>query len=71
MPIELWWWVEPTFLTGILTVFVLIPVAAVIEKIADSPLPYIIAAFAFMPWIIDFFSVLVWLLANILIIIWR
>lgn len=72
MPIEFWWWVEPLFFTGYLTIIVLGILGMLIDKAWPGNLfSYVLAVLAIAPWLICFLAVVVWLLTNILIIIWR
>lgn len=72
MPIELWWWVEPLYLTGFLAMFVLIPIAVLIDKVK----PYnifsaFLAVIAIAPPAASGLSLVVWLIINALVFIWR
>lgn len=72
MPIELWWWVEPLFDTGFLTIMLAAVIAHVVDKNTSSTvIPAIVVAIGIAPWIICVCSVLVWFVTNVLIIIWR
>lgn len=72
MPIELWWWVEPLFDTGFLTIMLAAVIAHLVDKNTSSTvIPAIVAAIGIAPWIICGCSVLVWFVTNVLIIIWR
>lgn len=72
MPIKLWWWVSPLFLTGWIT-FIFFSVASVIaDKVCNKDwIPAVLAAIAIAPWVICGLSVVVLLVTNILIFIWR
>ena len=72
MPIELWWWVVPLFLTGWLTLLTF-GIAAILIDAAypDSICSYLFAIIACLPWVICAATVVVWLIVNILILIWR
>ena len=72
MPIELWWWVEPMFYTGLLTLFVVgVPSLWLDDAMPRSWLPELLAVLAIAPLVICLGSVIVWLLTNALIVIWR
>lgn len=74
MPIEFWWWIEPLWLTGFLTVVIFGTIGAIREKIKPSYkdiVSDILAALAIGPWCICALSVIAWLVINALVLIWR
>lgn len=72
MPIELWWWVEPLFYTGLLTLFVVgVPSIWLADAMPRSRLPELLMVLAIAPLVVCFGIVIVWLLTNALIVIWR
>ena len=72
MPIEFWWWIEPMFNTGFVTLFVCAIIAVLIEKAFPyNSVSMFFAVLTIVPWLISALSVAVWLLVNVLILIWR
>ena len=73
MPIEFWWWIEPLWLTGFLTLIIFGTIGAIREKINPygNPISGILAALAVGPWCICALSVIAWLVINALVLIWR
>lgn len=72
MPIKLWWWVSPLFLTGWIF-FIFFGIAAiVVDAVCNNNwVPAVLVAIAIAPWVVCAVSVVVWLVTNILILIWR
>lgn len=74
MPVEFWWWIEPLWLTGFLTVVIFGTIGAIREKIKHSYediVSDILMALAIGPWCICALSVIAWLAINVLVLIWR
>ena len=71
MPIALWWWIEPTFETGIVTLMLFTPVAVLFEKMQRPSLATFAAIMALLPFAFVALTVGVWLVTNVLIVIWR
>lgn len=72
MPIELWWWVEPLFETGFLTLVTLTVAGLLLDQvIPHSPIPMVIACAGILPWVICVLAFFGWLITNVLILIWR
>lgn len=72
MPIELWWWVAPLFLTGWIIFIFFVFASAVADKACNNYwVPAVLVAIAIAPWVVCAVSVVVWFVTNILILIWR
>lgn len=69
MAIELWWWLEPLFETGLVTLVLFSVLALLFQKNVTCSLIMIIIAIA--PLAVCFVSVFAWLLCYIMIEIWR
>lgn len=71
MAIELWWFVEPLFETGIVALMLFTPVAVLFDKMQRPSLAAFAAIMAVLPFVFVALCVVVWLAANVLIVIWR
>ena len=72
MPIEFWWWIEPLFETGLLTLFLCGGVGMILDDVMrDSAVPFIIIFVGFLPSVISILSCFAWVIANALFLIWR
>ncbi len=71
MPIELWWFVEPLFETGIVTLMLFTPVAVLFDKMQRQSLAAFAVIMAVLPLVFVTLCVVVWLATNALIAIWR
>lgn len=74
MPIELWWWLEPLFETGLLTMIIfgfLCYLLNEVDGMTANIIRNISLLLAVAPWVIASLSVIVWFVINILILIWR
>lgn len=72
MPIKLWWWVEPLFETGMLTVVLFGGLSlALADKMWGSKVLGILAFIGVLPGLICCVSCFVWIVANALFLIWR
>lgn len=71
MPIELWWFVEPLFETGIVTLMLFTPVAVLFDKMQRQSLAAFAVIMAVLPLVFVTLCVVVWLATNVLIVIWR
>lgn len=71
MAIELWWFVEPLFETGIVTLMLFTPVAALFDKMQRPSLAALVVIMAVLPLVFVALCVVVWLATNALIAIWR
>ena len=71
MPIELWWFVEPLFETGIVALMLFTPVAVLFDKMQRPSLAAFAAIMAVLPFAFVALCVVVWLATNVLIAIWR
>ena len=71
MPIGLWWWIEPLFETGIVTLILFTPFAVLFEKTGRPSLATFVAFMAVAPLVFVPLNVVLWFVTNILIMIWR
>ena len=71
MPIGLWWWIEPLFETGIVTLILFTPFAVLFEKMGRPHLAAFVAFAAVLPLMFVPLNVVLWLVTNVLIVIWR
>lgn len=72
MPIEFWWWIEPLFETGMLTLLLCGGVGMILADVMrDSAVPFIIIFVGFLPGVISILSCFAWVIANALFLIWR
>lgn len=76
MPIEMFWWVEPLWRTGML----MLPISAAIiaclskwvhRKKAVTIAAYVLAILGFLPIVACVCIVVGWLLVNAFVLIWR
>lgn len=75
MPIELWWWIKPLFLTGFVIVIIVVPLAIWIDNKSAkrwvAKVTEVMILVASLPWIVCSACVVTWVLSNIFILIWR
>ena len=72
MPIELFWWIKPLFLTGLVTSITLLPIAVLIaDARGDNGLTDALFVLGIMPIVATVLAVAAWLFGNVFILIWR
>lgn len=68
---SLWWWVEPLFLTGWMTIVISAVLAWLLDKLKPNYWANtIILLIGLLPWVIVVLSIVIWIFSNIFIIIW-
>lgn len=68
---SLWWWVEPLFLTGWMTIVISAVLAWLLDKLKPNYwASTIILLIGLLPWAIVVLSIIIWIFSNIFIIIW-
>ena len=69
---EFWWWIEPLWLTGLITVLVITPIAVLLDKAKPyNRISVVLAVLAILPFAICALSLFACLIINALILIWR
>jgi hypothetical protein len=71
MAIELWWFVEPLFETGIVTFMLFTPVAVLFDKMQRPSLAAFAVIMAVLPLVFVTLCIVVCLATNVLIWNWR
>ena len=68
---SLWWWVEPLFLTGCMTIVISSIFVWLLDKLKPNYWANaIILLIGLLPWAIVVLSIIIWVFSNIFIIIW-
>lgn len=72
MPIELWWWVKPLFVTGLITMMVGFAVIMLVNTITEGDrVCGIIFCISLSPLLVSVLCGVGWFFANLLILVWR
>jgi hypothetical protein len=70
--VELWWWITPMAVTGLITVGVGFPIAYVVHGCNPfSKLTGVLIVLSLIPWSLAVIGAIVWAISDILILIWR
>jgi hypothetical protein len=71
MPIELWWWVEPLFSTGLFTLIIFTVTGLMLDDVMPhSRIPTILACIGVIPLTIAVLTFFAWISVNVLFVIW-
>ena len=72
MPIEIWWWLKPLWLTGFVTLVVFTPISILVDKAKPgNVVGYVLAVIAALPFCSSVVVFVGWFFANLFVLIWR
>ena len=72
MTVELWWWIPPMAITGLITVAIGFTIAYIVHGCNPfSKLTVVLIVLSLIPWSLSVIGAIVWAISTILILIWR